>query len=160
MLHIKEKGYGDQTGSARSRELHTEIIIQASPQKVWKILTEFDRYPEWNPFIRSFEGTLRPIERFKVVLQSPGGRKMTFKPRCLVLEPERELRWLGSLFMQGIFDGEHIFELHPHGKGQTRFVQRELFSGWLVPLLWNQLNTDTRKGFEMMNAALKERAES
>jgi hypothetical protein len=35
----------------------------------------------------------------------------------------------------------------------------EQFSGLLVPLLWRMVNTDTRAGFEEMNAALKSRVE-
>ncbi len=31
----------------------------------------------------------------------------TFRPTVLVAEPNRELRWLGRLFMPGPFDGEH-----------------------------------------------------
>jgi hypothetical protein len=34
-----------------------------------------------------------------------------------------------------LFDGEHIFAVEPIDGGKTRFVQRELFSGLLVPLL-------------------------
>lgn len=142
------------------KELHTEITIHASPDKVWQILTDFDKYPEWNPFIKSLKGNATPIEKFTVVLQPPGGKAMTFNPRCLVREKNKEFRWLGSVFVRGIFDGEHIFELHDNGNGTTRFVQRELFSGVLVPILWKQLNTQTRNGFEMMNAKLKERAEA
>ena len=34
------------------KELRTEIVIQASPENVWKILTDLENYPRWNPFIR------------------------------------------------------------------------------------------------------------
>jgi hypothetical protein len=30
-----------------------------------------------------------------------------FKPKVLSVRPERELRWLGRLFVRGVFDGEH-----------------------------------------------------
>ena len=33
------------------KNLRTEIIIQSTREKVWKILTDFDTYGEWNPFI-------------------------------------------------------------------------------------------------------------
>ena len=84
---------------------------------------------------------------------------MTFKPRVTRISEERELRWLGRLLVPGLFDGEHIFEIKPTGKGRIRFVQREQFKGILVPLLWRSLNKNTRQGFTEMNAALKKRAE-
>ena len=33
-------------------ELNSEIEINASPETVWKLLTDTSRFPEWNPFIR------------------------------------------------------------------------------------------------------------
>jgi uncharacterized protein YndB with AHSA1/START domain len=35
------------------KELHSEIEIDASAERVWAILTDFASYPRWNPFIRS-----------------------------------------------------------------------------------------------------------
>ena len=35
------------------KEIKTEIIINSKPEKVWNILTNFEKYPEWNPFIKS-----------------------------------------------------------------------------------------------------------
>ena len=60
--------------------------------------------------------------------------------------------------LPGIFDGEHHFELQPRNGG-TLFVQREAFKGILVPLVGGVLEK-TRRGFEQMNAALKQRAEA
>jgi hypothetical protein len=37
-------------------ELHTEIEIAATRERVWSILTDFGAYPRWNPFIRSIDG--------------------------------------------------------------------------------------------------------
>jgi uncharacterized protein YndB with AHSA1/START domain len=32
------------------RELRSEIEIDAPPERVWAVVTEFAAYPEWNPF--------------------------------------------------------------------------------------------------------------
>lgn len=141
------------------KELRTEIIIKAPAQTVWKILTDFDKYPAWNPFITSLDGDVKAGRKFKVVIQPPGSRAMTFKPVCLEYSENRNFRWLGHLFIPGLFDGEHIFELKELENETTQLIQREKFNGILVPLLWKQLNTNTRKGFEAMNRKLKERAE-
>lgn len=141
------------------KSIHSEIEINAAPEKVWGILTDFSSYTEWNPFVTSLKGDVKVGKTFKVVLQQPDGNKMTFKPVCLVFDENKEFRWKGSLVMKGIFDGEHIFKLKELPGGKTKFVQSENFKGILVPLFWKSLNSKTIKGFEMMNSALKKRAE-
>ena len=142
------------------RELVTDIEITAAAGRVWRHLTDFASYPEWNPFIRRAEGTLRPGARVRVYVQPPGGRGMEFRPIVIAYVPERELRWRGRLLVPGLFDGEHGFSIEPLRGGRVRFVHREHFSGVLVRLLWRTLDRDTRRGFEAMNAALKARAEA
>jgi hypothetical protein len=140
------------------KELQSELEINASPLEVWKILVDFDQYPSWNPFIPKAKGKLEQGERLTVRIQPPGGKGMTFRPEVLVADPGRELRWKGKLMLPGLFDGEHIFLIEPLGLDKVRFIQKEKFSGILVPLMSGSLN-DTQKGFDAMNAALKMRAE-
>ncbi len=85
---------------------------------------------------------------------------MSFRPTVLVAEPNRELRWLGRLWLPGLFDGEHSFVIEPLLERRVRFLQREQFNGLLVPFLSKMLDGGTRRGFEEMNRALKMRAES
>ena len=140
-------------------ELNTEIEIKASSEAVWNLLTDTFRFPEWNPFIRRLRGELKVGQKLAVYIQPSGVRGMEFKPVVLKVEPHRELRWLGHLIIPGLFDGEHIFQIEPLGSGRVRFRQREIFSGILVPLLKNSLETDTHRGFNEMNQKLKELAE-
>jgi hypothetical protein len=139
--------------------LHTEIDIEATPDVVWDVLTDLDRYADWNPFITSSSATLEVGETMVNVMQAPGGKAMTIKPRITELENEKTFEWLGSLGFRGVFDGRHRFEIHPATTG-TRLMQSETFSGVLVRLLRKALDTKTKAGFEAMNVALKTRAES
>lgn len=141
------------------RELRTEIEINAPAERVWEILTDLSRFGDWNPFISEAAGEVRKGERLTVRMEPPGGKAMTFKPTVTRVDPGREFRWLGHLLLPGIFDGEHIYEIAPSVDGGVRFTHREEFKGLLVPLLWKSLKTKTRRGFELMNAALKKRAE-
>lgn len=142
------------------RELRTEIEIEAAAPRVWEVLTDLASYPEWNPFVRRGEGKLAVGERLHVFIQPPGGQGMSFRPRVLVADLDRELRWLGHLWIPGLFDGEHSFAIEPLGPGRVRFVHSEKFGGILRPFLWKMLDTDTRRGFEAMNVALKQRCEA
>ena len=141
------------------KELYTEIEINATPERVWQILTDFDALPEWNPFMRRASGEVEVGARLEVFLQPSDGRGMTFKPTVVEATPNREFRWLGHLGVRGLFDGEHSFTIEPLGENRVRFVQRESFRGLLVPLLLLMVGKDTRRGFEEMNQALKTRAE-
>jgi hypothetical protein len=141
------------------KELRSEIEIQASAELVWQLLTDFASFPRWNPFIRQARGNVLVGERLEVIIQPSGASGMTFRPTILKAEPNQELRWLGHLLVSGLFDGEHIFTIEPLGTNRVRFVQREIFTGLLVPLFARGLDTDTRRGFEEMNQALKVRAE-
>lgn len=139
--------------------IETTTKISAGPARVWSVLTDFTQMASWNPFFRSISGELRQGGRLKVEIGAPGKSSMTFKPVVLVLNRERELRWLGRLLLPGLFDGEHYFILDAIGNDQVRFTQGERFSGLLVGPLRGTLS-ETEKGFAAMNSALKARAES
>lgn len=141
------------------KHLETEVTIAAPPNVVWEILSDLDRYSEWNPFVIEAEGSLAVGSRLEVRLQPPGGRATTFRPTVTVVEPERTFEWLGHLGVRGVFDGRHRFQLEPTAVG-TRLVQSEQFGGILVPVLSRSLDRSTRAGFEAMNHALKARAEA
>lgn len=141
------------------REIKTEIEIDARAEQVWEVLTDFDHFGEWNPFIVHAEGEPRQGERVAVTIRPPGRKATTFRPTVVVHEPNRELRWLGRLGMPGIFDGEHAHQLEALPGGRTRYVQRERFRGILVPFFGGMLR-DTEEGFRKMSEALKGRAEA
>jgi hypothetical protein len=137
------------------KELRSEIEIEASAERVWQLLTDFAHFPQWNPFIRRASGNVKLGERLDVYMQPSGANGMTFRPTVLKAEPNRELRWIGQLLIPGLFDGEHIFNIESLGTNRVLFVQREIFTGLLVPLFAKQLDTDTQRGFEELNRALK-----
>ena len=140
------------------KELRSEIFINAPGERIWDTLTDLASFNEWNPFMRLASGDVQVGEKLTVYLKPPGGMGMSFKPRVVKVEANREFRWLGHLGIPGIFDGEHIFEMEPDGDS-CRFIQREQFSGVLAPLMLLMIGTSTRRGFDAMNQALKVRAE-
>ncbi|MEP7137194.1 MAG: SRPBCC domain-containing protein [Chloroflexota bacterium] len=141
------------------KELHTEIEIQASKERVWQLLTDFAAFPQWNPFIRRVEGEAKAGTKLEAYIHQSGASGMTFRPTVLTAEPYQELRWLGRLLVPGLFDGEHIFTIEVPSGNRVRFAQQEKFTGILVPLFARNLGTDTLHGFKEMNQALKARAE-
>ncbi len=140
--------------------IETTINIQAPISLVWNILTDFQKYPTWSPTIKEFKGIPKEGFRTKVLLSQPGGSSITMNPIFLAIKPNLELRWKGSLLMNGIFDGEHYFQLWEIEDGTTTLLQGEKFSGILVPFLQKMIHGNTKTGFELFNQAIKERAEA
>lgn len=136
-------------------KIETQITIAAAPEKVWKVLTDFNHYPEWNPFIKSVKGIVEVGKTIQITLPD-----MKFTPKILIFEKNRELKWLGKLLFKGLFDGEHQFYLKELPNGDTLFLHSEHFSGLLVPFFKKKLQTNTTMGFQAMNQQLKIRSES
>lgn len=138
----------------------TEIIIDAPKAQVWNVLMDFAAFPKWNPFIKTISGEQQEGAQLKVEIQAPDQQPMTFTPQILQCEQEKEFRWLGKLWMKGLFDGEHYFRLEAISAQQTRFIHGENFSGLLSGIILKMIGDSTLKGFQAMNEALKSRAES
>lgn len=133
------------------KEIYTEIEIRASAEKVWNILTDFNSFPQWNPFIREAHGKIELNGKLKIILESSDSSRMTFHPRIIKLEPNRELCWLGRFFIPGLFDGEHIFIIEPIKPNYVNFTQLEKFKGVLVPKFSKKLDSSTKQSFIEMN---------
>src|SRR4051794_40956891 len=131
------------------KTIHAVTEIDAAVRAVWAELSAVSAYPEWNPFITSFEGALVVGSRVEVHIVPPGGRPMTFRPTITAVEEEHRLEWLGRLLVPGVFDGRHSFQLEDLGQGRTRLTQTETFSGVLLALTGKTLER-TRAGFEAM----------
>jgi hypothetical protein len=140
------------------KQLHTEIEIDAAPEHVWSVLCDLERYHEWNPFIVEASGRAEEGAKLRVKMSPPGGRGATLAPTVTAVTPGRVLEWWGHVGVRGVFDGRHRFELHPSGAG-TRLVQTETFTGLLVGRFARSLDRHTAAGFDLMNEAIKARAE-
>ncbi|MGF1663466.1 MAG: SRPBCC family protein [Kineosporiaceae bacterium] len=65
----------------------TTIDIDAGPQAVWDVLTDFPAYPEWNPFMDRIDGTAEVATGWSstwpagVVAARPSGPGFSWPPR-------------------------------------------------------------------------------
>jgi hypothetical protein len=71
-------------------------------------------------------------------------------------KPASVFEWFGHLFVPGLFDGRHRFDLVPIPSG-TLLVHSESFGGLLVRPLHRSLDGSTRAGFQAMDEALRRR---
>ncbi len=141
------------------RNIETPQVINAPIKEVWDAFIDFSSYPNWNPFIKSLKGKPEVGEQLVAELSLPGKKPIIFKPTVLKAIPNQEFRWLGKLFVKGLFDGEHYFKLEKLGDNQTRFIQGENFRGLLSSVLFKMIGEETKRGFDEMNEALAKEIE-
>ena len=140
------------------KELRTEIEIQATPDKVWQVLTSLDNYPEWNPFIHHAIGKAMVGEKVDITVKS-GTKEMTLHCTVVKVEPNKELCWKYHVALPMLFSGEHSFIIEQVEGNKVRFIDREIFTGFLVSSQTKDINTNSKQGFEAMDKALKARVE-
>jgi hypothetical protein len=129
--------------------------IHATPDRIWSILTNGSRYPEWNPTVTKVEGTIAPGQRVALHVTLNPGR--AFPVTVAVFDPPRQMIWRGGMPL-GLFVGERVFTLTPTSNGIVEFTMRETFTGLLAPLIGRTL-PNLQPAFDEFAAALKREAE-
>ncbi|WP_152041917.1 SRPBCC domain-containing protein [Salinigranum salinum] len=136
-----------------TREIHTEREIDAPPERVWEVLTDFAAYGAWNPQITAVEGVAVEGADVDLTVQHRG-RERSITATITAVEPARRLEWVASLGGPWLYEGRHTFELRAHDGDRTEFVNREHVSGITAPLI---VRPGSDEAYEAMNRALAER---
>jgi hypothetical protein len=138
-------------------EIRDEIELDASPQKVWQAITDFENYQKWNTQVTYLGGTVAPKGRLRLKLSVEGSAPYTFAPIISKWEVNKRFAWLARTGFPGVFDGEHFFEIIDLGNGKTRLINREEYRGILclfikqLPMMKN-----APAGFARMNKEIKQ----
>lgn len=131
-----------------------EIDIDAPAGEVWDMITDIDRWPEWNPDVKSarLEGELTPGSEFKWKA-GPG----TIRSRLVEVDPGRSIAWTGRTM--GI-SAVHVWRLQPTTTG-TRLVTEESWDGLPARLFRSSsqktLDTSIQTGLAAIKAAVESR---
>lgn len=144
------------------REVRVETPIEATPERVWDLLTDLTSYASWNRFMPRVSGRMVPGGEVRAEVRFRRGflgLPLRFRARVLRCESCREVRWVGKLGSRWLFGGVHSFLLEPRGSG-VLLVHREVLSGLLLPVLGWYLAPLMEDGFREMNEALRARAEA
>lgn len=134
--------------------LPTAIDIDATPEQVWEVLSDFSAYGEWSNFSR-IDGA--PELGEKLTMRMPG---FWFSSTVTAVTPGRELQWSAKILAAGLFLGEHNFTLVRTEGGGTRVLNTETFSGMLTtPFEGLFAKNHNEGGYVAFNRALKNRVE-
>lgn len=138
------------------REIHTDIVIRAPRAAVWAVLTDFDRYPAWNPFFVHANAQFRIGGTIAVTEKLNNGKLLRFEARIDDIQPLKSFQWEGKFLLPLLWHGRHIFTLYECDAEKTLFIHREIYAGVASPFFGLD---GIAPCFEKMNQALKRRAE-
>jgi hypothetical protein len=143
-----------------TRTIETTIDIDAPPHRVWAVLIDLERYPEWNPFTPRIDGRLDVGGRLVLhVAMDPGRPPILQAQRCTKVEAGRELAWTTVVGSPILLTAHRRQTLEPIGERRTRYWSADAFSGLLVPVVMGLYRARIQRGFEATAEALKRRAE-
>ena len=121
----------------KSVVVQESTLISASPEEVWRVFSQLERWPLWNPVCRRARHLTGPPWRKGSTLEitlKPWWLALTFRPTVLESSPPERVLWLGR--GGGVY-GQHTFTFEAEGEG-TRATSYEVFSGtmlWAMPLV-------------------------
>ena len=141
--------------------------IDAPVERVWAVLRDVARYPEWNPFTVSVETDFAlgsPVD-MRVCLR--GRRRKDGTPRTMHQVEYITSYIEGSRVSWGVNVGPGWFitadrwqQLTDLGGGRTRYETVDEFTGLGVGFMLLLMEKHMKRGFTEVAAALKARCES
>lgn len=143
------------------RDIAAEVEIDAPREKVWSILVDLARYPEWNPFTPRIEATLKVGDPVILHVQMKPGQKTMRQPEVMTSYVEgQELGWGTTMVHGAVLHANRTQKLIDLGGGRTRYETVDRFEGAIVPLVMALYGRHVQRGFDETAAALKKRAEA
>lgn len=119
---------------ASHRTIYTDIIIDAKPEQVWEVLTDFQSYVHWAVFFKGLTGEIKDQGKVVATFQMKAEKdKIGHVDHTIFYEEGKLFGWSEKAVM-GIKDN-HKFIVENFSANKTRFIQSdELKKGgtWLA----------------------------
>lgn len=143
-------------GNNQKSSIEASIIIDASIENVWKVLTDFPNLKNWSSSFIGLQGNFGKNGEIEIQFKTPMGlQKM--KRQVFHFEEGKAFGWTG-VFMLGMKDC-HLHTLEAISAKQTKFTQTDYFSGGASFLLKGILHKQLKKSYDVFNQELKKEVE-
>ena len=135
------------------KSVHHEITINAAPDKVWNVLTEMDKYQNWNPVMELLEGTVQAGNKVRYKFTQDESTTSEIGATVLQVVPNKLLNQKGGIPLVLTFNHRYVLESTGNS---TRVIIHEDYTGIGVNF-WNPQPVE--EAYKRLNFALKERVE-
>ncbi len=133
------------------------VDIEAPIERVWEVLTDFERYGEWNPFTTRVDANLEVGASVSLhVVYGPFRLRPT--ARIEIIEPPTLLVWGVTMGASWLLTARREQRLDSLDESRCRYRTTDSLNGVLTPLIVLLYGRAIRRGFNAMAVALKARA--
>ena len=145
---------------SKVQEIKTEIEISAPPAKVWKIITDINKWQEWSPIINVSQGSTSVGSELTIIMmgKEKGKDGPKYNPVITELKQHDSFRWRAHMLAGFVFTNDKIFKLEQTKTG-TRITHIETFKGLLAPIFCDRMEKGVPPMLNAMNKALKDQVE-
>lgn len=138
---------------------HTHEIA-APVATVWSVITDLDRYPEWNPFVVRCRSSLEPRTPIDMRVRVFPGFAQPQRETIFEHVPGRFLSYGVAPLPLGVLASTRSHQVTALGADRTLYDSRFELQGWLAPVVRALLGGRLASGFAAMSDAIKARSEA
>lgn len=137
-----------------------ETNINATKKAVWKAITDFENYPNWNSVLEMRNNNSLVIgNEFDVTITRPDKKQSTFKATALTKEKFKSFSARQKILGKWFFQATHHFIIKETDQETITFIQKWELSGILSSLFRKQILKELEV-FKVMNGELKKLVEN
>ncbi|RHW22800.1 SRPBCC domain-containing protein [Nocardioides immobilis] len=138
----------------------TTFAVEASSDRVWEVISDFDSWSEWNPSVPSIKGDLKVGNTCAVKLVMPGRPSVNVKVRLTAVDPGRRLAWHGNIAHDRFFAGDRSLDIEPQADGTVLVTHTEVVTGAFFPVFKALMGRAAIQAHhDNLNSGLKQRAQ-
>lgn len=135
------------------KSAHSEIMVKASKEKVWQVISNTEQYDQWNSVINSVEGNLEEGKNVKFVFYQEKDKSYPISVKVVKIETNKLLNQFGGI--TGILTYNHTYRLKEYGN-ETKVIIHEDYRGIVVPF-WNPEHV--QNAYDRLNRDIKNKVE-
>lgn len=137
----------------------TRVDIDAPAERVWSILADLDRYPQWNPFTVRIETDFVVGHPIVLHVSFDGAKPIKQKEILRCWAPGEQLRWSMTIGPAWLFRAQRVQRVEVLGPARCRYISEDAFAGVFSPIVELLYGGKVQRGFDAMGTALARRAQ-
>ncbi len=146
-----ETGFVTQVNDEKS-DVYTSIVINATPNQVWEVLTDFETMPEWSSTFKGLEGDVRDGGQINALFLTQG--QIIGFPHALIYNEGASFGWSDEILtLPGIVDN-HFYTIEQCGS-EVLFIQTDEFTGNNENVPAFGLANGVLESYQIFNSELK-----